>query len=273
MPTAFRHQLWRVALVLAVALIVVASPLWRMIQRGTQAALVPVVREFHRAGSYAGSLFRAHTTEQENERLRQELAAWQARNAAYEQLLQENEQLRELSGFQVPSGVDVVGAEVIGQEENETGRKYVVNRGAQDGVRSGLPLVAGLPGAVGSAAAMVLVGTITEVSERTSSFVPTTSPASQVLAQVVNDEHSQGLLRGEFNLGLRLTYLPPNDAVEVGDAVVTGNLDERVPSGILVGSITSVERIEGAFFQSATVVPPVPLERFRFLYILKRSGM
>ena len=90
-----------------------------------------------------------------------------------------------------------------------------------------------------------------------------------MLAKLAEAPTSQSVAVGEYNLAVRLKYLDIDQRVAVGDAVITSNLNTLIPSGLLVGTVTTVEREEGELFQSAVVAPPSPLEQFRYLYVLK----
>jgi rod shape-determining protein MreC len=203
----------------------------------------------------------------ENEDLRRELATRLAQGAELDSVVRENQELRALNLIPPSAGFKSVGLEVVGRIQDEASTSYLVNRGSADGVRPGVAVVAGVIGDHNRTSAL-LVGTITQVASHTARFTLTTSSQSQVLAEVLNTAHSRGAAVGEYNLGLQLKFIPLADDVTVGQAVVTSNLDNLIPPGLLVGTVTNVEKHEGDFFLSATVAPPVNVDHFRFLEVL-----
>ncbi|MBI4433875.1 rod shape-determining protein MreC [Candidatus Uhrbacteria bacterium] len=62
-----------------------------------------------------------------------------------------------------------------------------------------------------------------------------------------------GVLEGGVGGGLRVTKIPADQTVTVGDAIVTAALEERIPSGIPIGTITEVRPDPDGFFQTAAI--------------------
>ena len=199
----------------------------------------------------------------DNESLRQQVATLSTQNVALELCQQTIVELKKLSAISESVGFKQQGVEVIGEQVDDTGQSYIISRGRTSGLRIGTPLVAGLDNS-----SMVLVGIVTQVNEQTASFRLATAHGNQVLAQVVNTTRSPGVAVGEFNLAIRLKFVPLDEELIVGGPVVTSNLDPLVPPGLFIGRISEITKVSGDFWQSAVVVPPVFLERFRFLYAL-----
>ncbi|MDP3986377.1 MAG: rod shape-determining protein MreC [Candidatus Veblenbacteria bacterium] len=256
-------------LILTLTIILAVGPLWPPLQNITQPWLAPLTRWASGLGDWTRQVWQVSALGLENESLRHQVAELNARQATAEAVRQENEELRRLASLPVAAGYERVAVEVIGRQEDETGTSYIVNRGRRDGLEVGLALVAGAAEEDSGIAGLLLVGTITEVGEQVARFRLTTSSASRVLVQLAQTVTARSLAVGEYNLAVRLRFLELDQPVAVGDTVVTSNLNQLVPPGLLVGTVTTVERQEYELFQTAVVTPPVPLERFRFLYVLR----
>ncbi|MBI5465946.1 MAG: rod shape-determining protein MreC [Candidatus Kerfeldbacteria bacterium] len=269
-----RHVVRRRVVLTLVLLALVAglalTGLWRRLQGLIQPLTVPTARAVNGLSLNLGSLFSGPQLQRENNELRQRLAQLKAYESERDTLRLENEHLRNLTGLPLPPRFPPLGVEVIGRRQDETGTSYIINRGSRDGLVPGLALVAGVQSAAGqeNRSTAVLVGTVRSVGQDISTFTIMTSTQSQVLAEVANATQSHGLAVGEYNLAVRLKFIPLTDGLSPGQAVVTSNLSPLIPPGLLLGSITAVERQPGDFFQSAVVAPPWALDRLRFLYVL-----
>lgn len=264
---------FKVVLILIISLVLLVivsfSPLWLWLQGWGQSALLP----FGQAGMKIGTWLERyrHIPEllTENEQLKHQVAELSARQSTVEALLKENEELRRLVNLPKTQSYESLAVEVIGQQVDEAGITYLINRGQLDGLSAGLAVVAGQPEANTSSAGLVLVGTIKQVSAHLSSVALVTSNSSKVLAKLAQGNTGQSIAVGEYNLAVRLKYIELDELIKVGDGVVTSNLNRLIPAGLLIGTVTSVEKNEGELFQSAVVAPPIPPEQFRFLYVLK----
>lgn len=192
--------------------------------------------------------------------VKQEISALSILTIAKHQLEIENSRLRELVNLPKIKNHQVLGVEIIGRKQDETAMTYIINRGGADGLLPGMPLVSG----------SILVGEVVRVSEAVSEFALVTSPLASVNAEVVNELSSRGVVNGEFNLALRLKFLPASDNLVSGQGVITSGLDFLIPRGLIIGSITQVEKIEGRFFQEALVVPPFDISKLLFLDVIIR---
>ena len=78
----------------------------------------------------------------ENQKLRQQLASLQSRIMDYDEQVQETGRLRKLLGFSGRSEKRLIAAEVIGHDDLAQFESLRISRGASDGVRVGMPVVA-----------------------------------------------------------------------------------------------------------------------------------
>lgn len=166
------------------------------------------------------------------------------------QLEEENTELRRQMNFFATSTYRHVGADVIGRSLQPVGTSLFINRGARDGIAERNPVVA---------AHGVLVGTIARVDERTSLVRLLTDDQSKVAATLVNKDKSLGLIEGGYDISVRMNFIPQNEAVRVGDHVVTSGLEDNMPRGLLIGDVAAVVKEAYQPFQYAIVNPAVSL--------------
>ena len=258
-----------VLLVLVVLVLLSFTSLGRSFQGLIQPWLQPVSKITLSTGNWFDQFWRVSALTRANESLQHQVAELSARQSTAETLYQENAELRRLLALPKIEGYDRLAVEIIGQQVDETGVSYLINRGSNDGLIAGLGAVAGKPGQGQDTSGLILVGTIKNVGSTVSSINLITAGSSQILAKLAQSTAGQSLAVGEYNLAVRLKYLEIDESVNIGEAVVTSSLNRLIPAGILLGTVTALDKQEGELFQSAVVAPPVPLEQFRFLYILK----
>lgn len=268
MTNTLKQRLLILAVGAVTLTILAVTPVWPWLQRLLQPVLMPITSVVNKLGTSFGHVWGSGALVQANEQLRHELAAEVGRRATAEALVSENASLRALLALPPSPEFEALAVEVVGQQVDETGTTYLINRGYRDGLTLGMAVVAGSP-QVGNEGERLLVGTLTGLSERLAGFSLTTSSASRVLVELKGQTESRALAIGEFNLAIRLKFIELKSALATGDVIVTSYLNTFVPAGLLVGSITSVEQSEGELFQSAVVVPPVNLTGFRFLHVLR----
>ncbi len=162
-----------------------------------------------------------------------------------DQLRLENESLRAL----VALGKEVKHRTLVAKISHETrdafSNRIVINRGSQDGVVPGHPVV----NAQGLIGQVVRVSPITsEVSLVTDSTlsIPVNLPRSGIRTL------TQGAGNGQQ---LELRYLNINAEIEPGDLLSTSGLDGIYPPGIPVATIDQVERVGNGRFMRAWATP------------------
>ena len=189
----------------------------------------------------------------ENRRLRAELAAT-------EELRQENERLRRLFGFVEEAPQRTLAARVIAEDASSWFRTIEIDRGSEEGVVEGLPVV----NAAG------LIGRVVR-STAHSARVLLITDASSAVAVLVQDQRIRGVCRG-LGGALALDFALVQDEIQVGDGVVTSGLGGVFPKGLVVGYVRSVQREQFGLFQTVEVEPAVDFAHLEEVLVLLRGA-
>ena len=204
----------------------------------------------------------------ENESLRQRLAAAEQRAAQLAEAASENAELRELLGITRALDMETLAARVTARDASNAVEEATLDVGAADGVRAGMPVVAGTD------RAGALVGTVAEVTADTCVVRFIVDPRSVVIG-VDQETRALGEVRGQAGGQLTLGNVPLTEPMAVGDTVVTAGLTvgddaSRYPGGLLLGRIEAVEADDNALTHTAYVRPAVDLrEVTRVLVVLE----
>jgi rod shape-determining protein MreC len=150
-----------------------------------------------------------------------------------------------------------VAAAVIGRDPNPFLKYIIINRGSDDGLRRGMPVVT----------SQGLVGRIAAVTSGAARVQLITDPASSVNVRL-EPSRAQAVLHGSLTGELSLDMIPQSAAVQVGDLALTSGLGGNYPSNILIGQITSVRRRETDLFQTAIVQPVVDFTQLEIVLVI-----
>lgn len=189
---------------------------------------------------------------EENERLRADLAKLreeQSRAADLEDLVG----LRTVR----PSDSFAFGT-VIAREPNALRQSFAINRGSNDGVREGMPVL-GRGGA--------LVGTIDEV-QATTAWVRLLTDADSRVNAVIQESRAMALVMGRPGGELTMEFVAQGLEVKPGDTVVTSGLGGLYPAGLLIGRVADVEGNALDLFKKVRIEPAVGLSALEHVAVL-----
>lgn len=206
-----------------------------------------------------------HRLREENAELRRIETANARVLLQVEQLAQENRQLRELTGARERSAVRSVVAEVLYDTRDPFTRKLVLDKGIQQGLAIGQPVVD----------AQGVVGQITRVFPLSAELTLVTDRNMTIPVQVQRNGLRAIAFGGAEPGRMELRYMSVNADLKEGDIVATSGLDSLYPPGLPVGRIVQVERGRTGNFARVLVDPVAGVDRSRLLLVLlvDRTGV
>lgn len=192
------------------------------------------------------------------ERLRRENLLLQGRAQQMASLQAENLRLRALLGSTALVRNDVQVAELIGVSPDPMRHLLVINKGAQDGVYIGQPLID----------AEGLLGQVVEVAEYTARVLLITDPTHSTPVQI-NRNGVRAIAEGNGSLdALEVHHIPVTTDIEPGDLLVSSGLGGRFPVGYPVGVVIQVDRDPGQPFARILARPSAALDRSRHVLLV-----
>jgi rod shape-determining protein MreC len=266
---------WPLLLVLLLASVVILVLGWtgtlRPLENAASSVVVPVQYTVQRLVQGVVDLVRApadlKSLRTENERLQAQVSELAYQLSLQREVQIENENLRGLLNLKNQSpeilgpGADLLFADVIGSDPSNLLHYLTIDRGNQDGVQVGMPVITA-PG--------LLVGQISEVGPNSSRVTLLTDPSSKVNA-LVQSSRATGVVEGdERGTGLVMRYLPQTDAiVQQGDLVLTSGLGGRLPRRLLIGEVISVQKRDVDMFQEARLRPAASFDRLESVMVVR----
>jgi len=199
---------------------------------------------------------------EQNERLQRENLVLQGRSHQMASLQAENVRLRALLNSSAMLRDDVLVAELIGVSPDPVRHQVVLNKGAEDGVVVGQPLID----------ADGLLGQIVEVSPLNSRALLITDATNAIPVQV-NRNGVRAIAEGSGRLSsMEIHHVSATTDIREGDLLVTSGLGGRFPVGYPVAVVDTIERDPGEPFARITATPSAALDRSRHVLLVFSSG-
>lgn len=225
------------------------------IRDSADAVLSPVGNAFSGIAGY-------DDLEEENARLREQLAEERGRAVRGEDAESELRELLRLNDLRWVGDIPQVAARVVSAPISNFEQTIKLDRGSRDGVAVDDPVVTGDG----------LVGRVVDVSSRRSVVRLLTDPSSSVGVRFVRSVEA-GVANGEGSgRQLSVGFVEVNAEVRVGELAVTSGLEGGsvlYPSGIPVGRVSEAEHVEGALEQRVKIRPLADLKHLRFVKVLQ----
>lgn len=224
----------------------------------------PLAGSFYKASADLKETYNANNSQEDLnaqvERLTKEVAVLTVASSKSLEIEEENRKLRAMFNLIANNNFHAVVADVIAKEAAaEDSLGLVINRGAKDGLITGLAVVSeeGL-----------VVGKVLEVKDATAKICLTTNPNCQLAAAIQNSDKTQGITDGDLGLTIKMSYIPQSEKMAPGDIVITSGLGEYIARGLVIGKITQVYNQSNEVWQEATVEPLADLDNLTIVSVL-----
>ena len=213
--------------------------------------------EMRDTASFLGSI---GTLKQENSRLVEENVRLATENTKWQSVARENDELRKELSLLPRDRFELQSAEVIGRDAAGLGNWLTIDRGSFQGIERGLAVVA---------SGGVLIGRVIEVFPESARVMLLSNPES--LVSGVTESDAQGIVKGEYGLGIVLDMVLQDAALHSGDQLLTSGLGGEFPKNLVIGTLQDAHPSADHLYQRASVVSPVKFDRLRFVFVVKKS--
>lgn len=200
----------------------------------------------------------------EVDRLTQENEELLAENARLRELESEVESLRASLNFQVSRPeLSYVTADVISRDPQSREKFLIINRGSDDGVQVGMPVVS--PNA--------LVGQVVDVEPGRSRVLLVIDSAFQIGGKLQNAQ-AEGIVYGRWQEGGRVVmrHIPYDVEVKDDDIIVTSGKTLSVPAGLVIGRVMGIDRDQAENQIEIEVLPLVEFDGLQSVTVITGSS-
>lgn len=211
------------------------------------------------ADELSGVLVDRKTLLSDNERLKSEQLLLERKVQQMAALTAENLRLRELLNGKKRVDDKVMLAELIGVNPDPFQHQVIINRGTEDGVYIGEPVLD----------AGGVSGQVVQTSHYTSRVMLITDARHAIPVEVNrNGFRAIALGKGTYE-EIELEHVPDTADIRVGDLLVSSGLGGRFPQGYPVAVVTGVIRDPGRPFSMVTAKPTARLDKSRHLLLVE----
>jgi rod shape-determining protein MreC len=152
---------------------------------------------------------------------------------------------------------EYLASTVIAYDTNPFLRYVIINRGSDDGLRRGMPVITH----------QGLVGRVAAVTANAACVQLITDPASNINV-ILRPSDTDAILSGSITGELTLGMIAQNATVNPGDLVLTSGLGGNYPANQVIGQVTSVAKREGDLFQDASVQPIIDYTQLEIVLVI-----
>lgn len=198
------------------------------------------------------------TLRSRNAELEAQVSQLQAQLIELQQRVNETEILAALVDFSRSNPESTYkAASVIGRDPSPFLHYIIINRGSNDDIRRGMPVVTN----------QGLVGRIDAVIADAARVQLITDPGSSVNVYLQNAD-TNAVLYGSVTGDVSLDLISQNVTIESGDVILTSGLGGGYPADLIIGQVVTVQSLEFELFQQATVQPAVDFSRLEIVLVI-----
>ncbi len=193
-----------------------------------------------------------------NAELETEISQLQTQVIDLQQRVSQTEILAALVDFsRANPGSSYKAASVIGRDPSPFLHYIIINRGSNDGILRGMPVVTN----------QGLVGRIDAVIADAARVQLITDPNSTVNVQLKN-ANTDAILLGSVTGDISLDMIAQGATVQSGDLILTSGLGGGYPPDLIVGQVINVRKLDYELFQQATVQSAVDFTRLDIVLVI-----
>ncbi len=224
-------------------------------------AVTPIQKVFYKTGEFFkgtfSTLFELKELKNKNQLLSEEVARLKEENRKLYQMALENKRLRSILDFvETNTNFKYIGAEITGKDPGNWFDVFTIDKGLKNGIEANDPVITGEG----------LVGRVIEVGNNYSKVLSIIDERSSI-SVVVNRTRDTGIVSGTVSSEL-IAVMPLESDIVKGDDIITSNFS-TLPSGLYIGKVESVEKLERKLQKVVTIKTSVDFKRLEEVFVLK----
>lgn len=204
----------------------------KVVGSGSVGMVTGIARLWQAVHYWTMSLFRTEKVAQEARQLRKKVVRLEAENIQLRHYAEENRRLRALLQLSQTVAQPYISAEVIALGGSNWYHTAVINKGSQEGIINGAPVLNH----------QGVVGRVWEARPHHSILLLLTDRRSAVGVTLSRHLDVHGIVKGTGRQWCELVHLSHKVLPQIGEPLVTSGLGGVFPKGIPVGIVTWVNR-------------------------------
>ena len=226
--------------VLAVNIFELDFYIFTWLENGIYNIMAPFFNILESTGNYLNgiyqSFYQSRELLEENQRLRQELSEQVIINISLNEVVRENQRMREIYNLDSAyvENLELLGTRVTGQAPSSWEQRIMINKGSNQGVEERLPVIS-FNG--------YLIGRIINTGVSSSQIMMVNDPDFSVGARVSREtSRASGVVRGQPGETDRLIMerIDWDADIKEGDLIITSGISDQYPRGLQIGQVLEV---------------------------------
>lgn len=226
------------------------------------AFLIPVQKTISRSGSNIYDFFRAfivvNDIKRENLELKFKNKELLSKLVQFDEFKLENILLKKQLNLDEKEQHKLSIAEVVGGSPQNGLFFLLIDKGSEDGIKVGMPVIIG---------ENCLVGKILETNESYSKVLLIYDGNSKV-SVMASESRIKGILRGGFGYEMTLDMVPRDSDLKEDDIIITSGEDMQFPKGLIAGTIKEIKKFDNQIFQQVSVRPIFEINEIEKVFVI-----
>ena len=228
--------------------------------------LVPSIQFTSDSVSNTGKIFsnlvQTVNANKQNIQLKEEIVLLSQKLKDYQDLIDENTKLKNLLHLSHQKTTEAVYANIIIREPLHWYQGVIINKGSNDGLMQDLPVLF-----VDGQGTTCVFGRVSKVYNTTAEISLITNSLSSMVV-TINNGQIDCLLEGADMQYLKLSYIPDNEVLKIGDEIVTSKISSVFPSNIPIGKIVEINKTPYNEYSEVLVLPYFQIQSISEVAIL-----
>ncbi len=194
-----------------------------------------------------------------NQALSDKLVILEQENIDLKKIIEQKYVSDEELAYLSQQNIKAVTAKIISRGISGNINTIIINRGQADGLQAGMVITAknGL-----------VLGKIIKVEDKLAHVLLLTDSNSRLSAASNSDKTLVGIIRGNFDLSLKLEYILRDKNIAVNDLIITSGQEELVPSGLIIGTVDEIFEDSRELFKTARIVQPETISNIDIVNVI-----
>jgi rod shape-determining protein MreC len=152
---------------------------------------------------------------------------------------------------------EFVAAAVIARDLSPFMHYVIIDRGSDDGLRKGMPVIT----------QQGLVGNIAAVTSGAARVQLINDPGSSINA-ILQQSGVEGVVNGQITGEIELDMVSKNATIQPGELVLTSGLGGKYPANLVIGQVVTIRSEAFSLFQSASIQPAADFSQLEIVLIV-----
>lgn len=152
---------------------------------------------------------------------------------------------------------EYIAAAVIARDISPFMHYVIIDRGSDDGLRNGMPVIT----------QQGLVGNIAAVTSGAARVQLINDPGSSINV-ILQQSGVEGVVNGQITGEIELDMISKNATIQPGELVLTSGLGGKYPANLVIGQVVTIRSEAYSLFQSASVQPAVDFSQLEIVLII-----